>query len=293
MRATTITTLFLLLTHFSVAQYGTFDAAKVKASKSATTVVVLDGGSSAYDRAITDAVRNHWNFTGNHEFVTVAELGAQPIAADKLYLLKCSKVDPVKFEGTFLTLVQGWKAKKGDSWQVTGNVFKNIPSDQELANLLVDPGTISDGAKAGLVTVYVKHLQDYLTLVENGTIKDRTTADRTYASRNRLVRNTELRIATEQLDKTLPDAARVREHYTSELKVGNMADLLAAVEKQDRSVAIADVVLTVGDHRNKHCFKRIFNAGTGELMYLGDDQAIFGKKEGFIDTDLKAVERAR
>ena len=37
----------------------------------------------------------------------------------------------------------------------------------------------------------------------------------------------------------------------------------------------------------------VFNAGTGELMYLSDDAAIFGKKEGFIEEDLKALERAR
>lgn len=256
-------------------------------------MVVLDGGSSAYDRAITDAVRNHWTFTGTHEFVTIAELGTRPIAANEVYLLKCSKVDPVKFEGVFLTLVQGWKAKKGDNWQVSGNMFSNVPSEQELANLLIDANGLAVGDRAGLLNIYVKHLQNYLSLVEDGTIKDKATADRTYASRSRLVRDTKLMLTAEQLDKTLPDAAKVRENYTSEVAIASMADLLAAVEKQDRTITIGDVVLTVGDHRNKHCFKRIFNAGTGELMYLGDDQAIFGKKEGFIDTDLKAVERAR
>ena len=56
---------------------------------------------------------------------------------------------------------------------------------------------------------------------------------------------------------------------------------------------VSDAVITIGDHKNKHCFKRVFNAGTGELMYLRDDAAIFGKKEGFIEEDLKAISRAR
>jgi hypothetical protein len=37
----------------------------------------------------------------------------------------------------------------------------------------------------------------------------------------------------------------------------------------------------------------VFNAGTGELMYLRDDQAIMGKKEGLIAEDLITLTRAR
>ena len=81
-------------------------------------------------------------------------------------------------------------------------------------------------------------------------------------------------------------------NYTAPTKLGSLADITAAVEAQDRSITISDMVLT-GDHKNKHCFKRVFNAGTGELMYLADDAAIFGKKEGFIDVDLKNIARAR
>jgi hypothetical protein len=275
------------------AQYGSFNSTAVKAAKNSTTIVVLDGGSSPYDRAIMDAVKNHWRFTGNYEFVTMGELGAQPIAPEKSYLLKAVKVDPVKFEGTFLMLVQGWKAKKGDVLQARGSAFANIPETQELANILIDPKVIDEGNAPVLLGLYVKHLQDYLKLVETGKITDKATADRTYASRNRLIRDAELWMAKEHLDKSIPDAAKVKEFYTAPLKLVDMSQVIDAVERQDRSVAISDVVITSADHKNKHCFKRVFNAGSGELMYMGDDQAIFGKKEGFIDTDLKALERAR
>jgi hypothetical protein len=287
---TLATATLLTATH---AQYGSFSAAPVKAAKAHTTLVVLDGGNTPYDRAIMDAVKNHWTFSGAYEFVTLAELGSQPVMPDRTYLLRTSKVDPVKFEGTFLTLVQGWKPKKGDQWQVKDGAFTGIPDAQELAFILVDAKAVNEPATAAMLTLYVKHLQDYLKLVETGKITDKATADRTYASRNRLVRDTELWIATDHLDKSLPDAAKVQEHYTSPVKLTSPAEVMAAVEKQDRSVTVSDVVITVGDHRNKHCFKRIFNAGTGELMYQGDDQAIFGKKEGIIDQDLKNVTRAR
>jgi hypothetical protein len=128
--------------------------------------------------------------------------------------------------------------------------------------------------------------------VETGKITDKTTADRTYASRNRMVRDTELWMAQEHADKSLPNASKVKEFYAAPCQVMALAQLAGALEKQDKGVTISDVVIT-GENKNKHCFKRVFNVGTGELMYLRDDAAIFGKKEGFIDEDLKTLDRAR
>lgn len=282
-------TLLATLLH---AQYGTFDAGAVKAARSTKTVVVLDAGDSPYNRTITEAVKTHWTFTSALEFVTTAELATRPMAPDQTYLLKTRKVDPVKFEASFLTLVQGWKPKKGEVLAQTGNMFTSIPAERELAYIQLDVATINEKGGARMLDAYVKHLQDYLSLVEGGKITDKTTADRTYAMRNRLVRGSELWLAKEHLDKSVPDAATVKGSYTAPSQVKTLGDLQGALEKQDRGITITDVVIT-GGNKNKHCFKRIFNAGTGELMYLRDDAAIFGKKEGFLDEDLKTLERAR
>ncbi|MBK9146682.1 MAG: hypothetical protein IPM12_02545 [Flavobacteriales bacterium] len=271
-------------------QYGSFDASVVKAAKALPLVVVLDAGDSPYNRTVMDAVKADWKFNAAVDFITVADLGMQPISADKLYLMKTRRVDPVKFEGTFIAVVKGWKQKKGDVLQQTDNCFTSIGAEQELASVLIDPKAIADGKAAAMITLYVKHLQDYLKQVEAGRITDKTTADRLYAGRTRLVRETELVFSKDHLDKSLPGADAIKAQYTSPFSIG---DPIAAVEAQDRTRAVSDAVITAGDHKNKHCFKRVFNAGTGELLYLRDDAAIFGKKEGFIEEDLKAIERAR
>ncbi len=282
----------LLASASSIAQYGTFDAAAVKAAKGTSTVVVLDAGDSPYNQMMMNAVKSEWKFTGAYEFVTVPELAAQPIDPAKTYLLKIAKVDPVKFEGVFLTLVKGWKQKKGEPLQQANNCFTGIATEQELAFIMIDPVAINEKNMAAMLTLYMKHLQDYLKLVETGKVSDKATADRTYAGRTRLIRDTELLLAREHVDKSLPDAAAIAVHYTAPTKLVGLADLTAAVSAQDHALTVSDVILT-GDHKNKHCFKRVFNAGTGELMYLADDAAIFGKKEGFIDVDFKNMARAR
>ena len=272
------------------AQYGSFDAGAVKSAKALQLVVVLDAGDSPYNRTVMNAVKSEWKLNSASDFITVSDLGMQPISADKVYLMKTRRTDPVKFEGTFMAVVRGWKQKKGEALAQTENCFTSIPVEQELASILIDPKAIAGGKAAPMINLYVKHLQDYLRLVEGGKITDKATADRTYTDRTRLVRETELVFSKDHLDKSLPGADAIKAQYTSPFSIG---DVIAAVEAQDRTKTVSDAVITIGDHKNKHCFKRVFNAGTGELMYLRDDAAIFGKKEGFIEEDLKAIARAR
>ena len=275
------------------AQYGTFDAKAVDAAKGTTTLVVLDGGNSPYDKALMDAVKAHWKFTGAYDFITVNDLATQPLSEGSTYVMKLRKTDPQKYEGIFLAVVAGWKQKKNEALVVEGNAVTNVPAEQELASILFAPDHLVNTNCTGFMNLYVKHLQDYLKLVSKGEIRDKTTADRTYEGRNRPLRDgLELWMAEGDLDKSLPDAAAAKAHYTHGFQVMSAQQLGNAAREGKAGVALSDVVLT-GDHKNKHCFKRVFNANTGELMYQADEAALYGKKEGFLDEDLKAIERAR
>lgn len=278
---------------YTTAQYGSFDRQAIAAAKSTTTLVVLDDGDSPYNRAMMDAMKAHWTFTATHDYIHAHDLATQPLAPDKIYLLRTLKSDQEKHDGHFLTLVQGWKQKKGETLSTTNGSFSSIPADKELAFLLIDPQRLADHQATAMYGVYVKHLQDYLKQVEAGKITDKATADRMYQGRNRLVRDeNKLLIATDHLDKSLPDPAAVKANYTHDVDLVDLAAVINAVQQQDHGIAVSDVVLT-GDHKTRWCFKRVFNAGTGELMYQRDEAALYGKKEGFLDEDFKQIERAR
>ena len=87
-------------------------------------------------------------------------------------------------------------------------------------------------------------------------------------------------MAEGDLDKEPARRRRAKAHYTHEFQVMSAEQLGNAAREGKAGVALSDVVLT-GDHKNKHCFKRVFNANTGELMYQADEAALYGKKEGF------------
>ncbi len=273
------------------AQYGTFDPKAVAAAKNTTTLIVLDAGDSPYNRTLQEAIRAHWKFTGSVDVITVNDLATMPIMPDKTYLLKTKKSDQEKHDGYFLTLVQGWKQKKGEALTVENNAVTNLPPAQELAFLMIDPNTMG-GTGSAMLNVYVKCLQDYLKQVESGKIKDKATADRLYAGRNRFIKDMDLWVAKEHMDKSIPDAAKAKESYTKPLQLMSAEQCYAAAYKGEPGVAISDIVMT-GDYKAKWCFRRVFNASTGELMYLRDEAALYGKKEGFIADDLRVLEQSR
>ncbi|MEO8066562.1 MAG: hypothetical protein ABI599_02600 [Flavobacteriales bacterium] len=284
----------ILIAFAATAQYGSFDKKAIATAKTSSTVLVLDAGDSPYNRAIMDAMKAHWKFTGGYDVMTVNDMALQPMDPLKTYLLKTWKVDPDKFGAFFLTLVQGWKQKKGEALKTQENAFTNIPVAQELAFIMIDPNGMAADNTSQLLNVYVKNIQDYLKQVEAGKFIDKSTADRFYASRNRLVRdNHELWLAKEHMDKSIPDVAAAKTSYAKgTVQLVARSQAVAAVDAQNKEVCISDVVMT-GEYKTRHCFKRVFNAGSGELMYLADDAALYGKKEGFIAEDLLALERSR
>ncbi len=281
----------LLLSASLAAQYGTFDPKMVTAAKATSTIVLLDRGDSPSNRALIDAVKAHWNFTKEPTFMAITDLATMPADPTKTYLVKTERTDAEKHTATFLTLMQGWKPKKGDVFDVENNALRNMPPAQELASIMIDPqGVAGDGS--AMLNIYVKNLQDYLKQVETGKIKDKATADRLYAGRNRLVKDMDLWVAKPQLDKSLADLAAIKQTYTKPVQLMDQSQQMAAAAKGEAGIALADAVVT-GEYKTKWCFRRVFNAKTGELMYQRDEAALHEKKLGFISEDFRILEQSR
>jgi hypothetical protein len=205
--------------------------------------------------------------------------------------MKIKRSDKEKHDAIFIALIAGWKQKKGEALTVEDGAVTNVPPAQELASIMVDLSVVN-AAGSAMVNVYVKHLQDYLKNLLAGKITDKATADRLYQTRAHLIKDMNLLVAQEHLDGSIPDVTKAQETYTHPIEVVDLATLTDAASSGKAGIAISDMVMT-GSEKVKWCFKRIFNANTGELMYLRDDAALFGKKEGFITEDLRMLEQSR
>ena len=192
---------------------------------------------------------------------------------------------------TFIAIIAGWKQKKGEELVVENNAVTNIPAAQELASIMVDPKVINETGTA-MIGIYMKHLQDYIKQVQSGKITDKATADRLYSGRTKRLKDMTTWFVQPHMEKGMADMAKVKETYTHNAEMVDEAKAMDVATSGEDGVAITDVVIT-GEDKTKWCFKRIFNANTGELMYLRDDAALYGKKEGFIAEDLRMIEQSR
>jgi hypothetical protein len=77
-----------------------------------------------------------------------------------------------------------------------------------------------------------------------------------------LVKDMELWVAKEQLDKGLPDLAAIKATYTHQVKLMDAVQLMSAATQGTPGVCLADVVIT-GEYKTKWCFRRVFNASHG------------------------------
>lgn len=272
------------------AQFGTYDAGLASSVSQKPLIVVLDNTNSAYNAALKSAVEKHWTL-GSYSFSTLGDIGASGYLPDNNYLLHTSYTDPKTFEMHHVSVVAGWKMKKSQKVSTKGNAAVEVPAEQVIAGILFDPEKINDGA-AFMMELYVKHLQDYIGHAAKGKIADKTAAIRLYESRTRFVKDGKLVFSSTHLDKTFPADSEVKEVFSSDYERGDLASLESAVTSPSRDVYVSDVVIT-GDYKTKHCFKRVFNTATGEIVYLHDEPALYGKKEGFMMDDMKSIARSR
>lgn len=282
-------TLLLFVPFMAFAQYGTFSKEVITEFQNLPLSVVLDNGQTEYNDYIQMVMKDFWTMN-KVDFISMSDFKALQYDEDRAFLIKIKKADAKKHEATFLTIVRGWKDKKGQEAVTYANSMKYAPWATEVASIMLDPKKMEQDAEGPKLWLYVKSMVDYINQVNEGKIIDKATADRLYASRTRLLHDMQLVLAANDLDANVRE--NYGEFYTHAVQVVGDDQVMGAIEGEDRKLAIVDVVFT-GEYKTRHCFKTIFNARTGEIMYLKDDQSLHGKKAGLFDEDLKSLERAR
>ena len=273
------------------AQYGSFSKEVIATFKTNGLSVVLDNGKTEYNDYIRQVMEKSWN-TNKVDFISMEDFKLAQYETERSFLVKIKKSDAQKHEATFLTIVNGWKKKKGNEASVYGTSVKNVPVDHEVAYLMINADKMEQNQEGPKLWLYIKCLTSYIESAEQGIITDKATADRLYSSRTRQIHEMELVLTENDLDANVRSKEKVEEFYTKPYHLMKQEDIWTAIESEDGNLAIVDVIFT-GEYKNRHCFKTIYNARTGEILYMSDDASLHGKKQGLIEDDLKRLERAR
>lgn len=239
-----------------------------------TTLAAVMSGSEAYQVQLKQAVEQNWKLS-NFEFVD--EAGFEYLKGNPDYsFLYLAEGEVNGLPVDMFTLAIGNKSKK--------------EQPLVLKQLIVDKKKISrDGAP--MVHLYVKNIHAYVKAVEAGEAKDRTFAQRMISSKTyRLKEELPLMALETDFDATMTPEKR-NEVYRGEIKIVSQDAINDAI-LEEKDVAVADVVLS-GERREMYCYKYIFDAATGALLYYQETEALHGKKQGFIENDLSSISKAR
>jgi hypothetical protein len=265
--------LMTLIAGFSFGQrefYGKDIATRLKSMKLA---VVLDG-SDSYNLKLKQAVEQNWKLSA-FEFVD-----------ERTY--ETLKLNP---EYAFLVMTQGTVNNlPTDFFTLAMGSKKKAEAPVVLKELIVDKEKISTSG-AAMIELYVKNMQIYVNAVLDGKISETASSSRFISTNTRLIKESKLLTLAKDIDKTITDPAKQQEFFKGEIKIVSQDEINEAIHNGDE-VGIADVILT-GERENRYCYKRVYLASTGALIYLQDTEALHGKKTGWLEADLKIFDRAR
>jgi hypothetical protein len=250
--------------------YGKDIATKLKSLKLA---VVLDG-SDSYNLKLKQAVEQNWKLS-HFEFVDGTTFETLKTNPEYSFLVTLSGTAN-NLPTDFFTLAMGNK-KKAEA----PTVLKELIVDKEKINTTGAP----------MVELYVKNMLLYINGIADGKISETATSARFISNNTRLIKESKLLLLASDLDKTVADVAKQQEFFKGTLQIVNQDAINEAIHNGE-AVGVADVILT-GERDTRYCYKRVFLASTGALIYLQDTEALYGKKTGFFDTDLKIFDRAK
>lgn len=239
-----------------------------------TKLAVVMAGSEGYKVQLKDAVEKHWKLS-QPEFIDEATFEQYKSNPEYSFLYVQSH-ELNGYPTDFFTLAIGNKKK----------------SEQPLIlkELIVDLKKINaDGAP--MVHLYVQQIQQYINRVAAGEITDATFSDRVISKGTYRIKEMPLLVREQDFDKTLSDPAKRKEFYSGAMEVVSQDRINDAILDNEQ-VAVVDIILT-GERRNMHCYKRIYDAADGSLLYRTDTESLYEKKQGLIDEDLKSLDRAR
>lgn len=239
-----------------------------------TKLAVVMSGSETYQVELKQAVENNWKLS---EFEFIDEQTFENYKSNPDYSFLYVQMGELNgYPTDFFTLALGNKKKSEQPL-----ILKELVVDKQKIN--------GDGAP--MVRLYVQHIQLYVKAVEEGTIADGTFSGRWVSNETYRLKEIPLIAREKDFDTTLDDTEKRTTFFKGELIVADQERINNAILDEE-DAGVVDVILT-GERRNMHCYKRIYHAATGELLYSSDTESLYGKKQGLLSDDMKAIATAR
>jgi hypothetical protein len=272
----------LCLVSLNVAVFANRNVTRIEDIKTflgTTTYVVLeDNPMSEYNFKIKEAVERSWTITP-YEFIKATEFEEMRSDISKSFLVKLDiKFTGDKLEATynFLSVVLGAAVKK----------HTDLP---DVCSLPLGYKAVGEDSYAykleGLLRAaqyHIKNLDKNPKLIKKNVFKQ-------YNKNRKQVKEKELWVVEQDLDKTVRSLTDVRKNYPHTVKIVTPEDIEKAVAEKNPNVIYLHKVGPDGTRLQARCYKLLIDAADGK-QYYHNFHNISGKKgDGFLAKDFKKI----
>lgn len=251
----------------------------IKTFMGTTTYVVLeDNPMSEYNFKIKEAVEKSWTITP-YEFIKATEFEEMRSDINKSFLVKLDiKFTGDKLEATynFLSVVLGAAVKK----------HTDLPDICSLPLAYKSVGEESYAYKLeGLLRVAQNHIQNLNKnpkLIKKKIFKQ-------YNKNRKQVKEKELWVVEQDLDKSVRSLNDVRKNYPHTVKIVTPEDIEKAVAEKNPNVIYLHKVGPEGTRLQARCYKMLIDAADGKLYYHTYHNISGKRGDGFLAKDFKKI----
>lgn len=250
--------------------------------KSTTYVVLEDNPMSGYNFKIKEAVEKSWKITP-FKFITSKEFETMRNDIEKSFLVLIQmKFDKDKIPAVynFISISMGAAVKKitdmPDVCSVPLSYF-SVPEDNYIYKI---EGLIR------FMQAHIKLIDQNPTLIKNNIFDY-------YNKNTKEVKNKELWVVENDLEKTTRELVKIRKNYPYTVKVVTADNIEKAIAEKNPNVIYLHKVGPDGTRLQARCYKILLGAGDDQAYYF-ESHTISksdGEGDGFLDSDFKKVGR--
>lgn len=252
----------------------------VKAFLKTTTYVVLeDNPTAAYNFKIQEAIEKSWTITP-YKFITSKEFEKIRNDIDKSFLVLIQ----MKFDSDKMPAVYNFMSLS------MGAAVKKITDMPDICSLPLGYKDVPEDSYVYKIEGIIRFMQNHIKLIDqNPTLIKKNIFDY-YNKNTKDVKNKELWVVEDDLEKETRELAKIRKNYAYTVKVVTADNIEKAIAEKNPNVIYLHKVGPSGTRLQARCYKILLGASDDQMYYF-DFHDSKSDGDGFLGSDFKKVGR--
>lgn len=275
--------IFALLFCFSLSIFAERNLVRiedVKAFLKTTTYVVLeDNPTAAYNFKIQEAIEKSWKITP-YKFITSKEFEKIRNDIDKSFLVLIQ----MKFDSDKMPAVYNFMSLS------MGAAVKKITDMPDICSLPLAYKDVPEDSYVYKIEGLIRFMQEHIKLIEQNPALIKKNIFDYYNKNTKDVKNKELWVIEDDLEKETRELAKIRKNYAYTVKVVTADNIEKAIAEKNPNVIYLHKVGPSGTRLQARCYKILIGASDDQMYYF-DFHDAKSDGDGFLSSDFKKVGR--